>query len=193
MRVFNRFLAIALFLLILALAVGAAGIATGLLTVAAVDKVHFYEPFHRMLVDFHTSHPQETRVLKVAACGVIALLSFLLVLVELTPPRRERTLRLVKNQDGDVAIGYDTVRKVAELASTEVSGVQRARCRIARDQESLQVRCVAMIDRYANAEVAGGQVEAAIKQQLERTLGRPVQRVNVRVEAQPEKNRVRLK
>jgi len=193
MNVFNRLLAILFWLLVLGLSIGAVGIASGLLTVHTVDRVHFYAPLHQALVDFHTRRPQWAQTAKVAAAGAIAVVALLLVLLELRLPRRERTLRLVENQDGEVAIGYNTVRKVAELASMDVSGVQRARCQIARDKESLRVRCRATVDQYANAELVGGQVEAAIKQQLEQTLGRSVERVSVRIEPQSAKAPVRVR
>lgn len=193
MTIFNRLVAIIFLLIILALAVGAVGIATGLLTLHAVDRVHAYAPLHHALSDFHTSHPQETRVFKVAGAGAIGLITLLLLLREVTPPRRERLLHLVENRDGAVTIGYSTVRKIAEMASMDIPGVQRARCTIARDNESLRVQCHAAIDRYANAEVVGGQVEAAIKRQLEQTLSRPVERVTVRIEPQPANAQVRLR
>jgi hypothetical protein len=193
MNVLNRLLAIVILLLILAVAVGAIGIATGLLTLHTVDRVYTYPPLHHALSDFHTSHPAETRLLKIGVAGIVGVLALLLLLAELTPPRRERTLRLVENRDGEVSIGYHTLRKVAEVASGDVSGVSRATCRVAGSKEALRVRCVATIDRYANAEAVGAQVEAAIKQQLERTLGTAVERVAVRVEPQTAKAPARVR
>ena len=66
MNIFNRLLAILFFLLVAALAIGAVGIATGLITVDNVDRVHMYAPLHHALSDFHTSHPANTEVWKVA-------------------------------------------------------------------------------------------------------------------------------
>jgi uncharacterized alkaline shock family protein YloU len=193
MTIFNRLFSSVILLLLLALAVGAVGLATGLLTEHSVDRVHAYPPLHQALRDLSTAHTQQARILKVVVPGVVGLIALLLLFAELRPPGRERTLRLVENQDGEVAIGYNTVRKVAELASLDISGVQRARCQVTRDKESLRVRCRATVDQYANAAVVGGQVEAAIKQHLEQTLGRPVERVSVRIERQSAKAPVRVR
>ena len=184
MNAVNRLLAILFFLLVLALSVGAVGIASGLLTVHTVDQVHFYAPLHQALADFHTRRPQWAQPVKVAAAAATALIALLFLLLELRPPRRERSFRLLEDQGGEVTIRYDAVRKVAEQAALDVARVDSARCAVARHKESLQVRCRATIDRFTNAELVGGSVEQAIRQEVERTLGRPVERVIVRVEPQ---------
>ncbi|MDQ2743148.1 MAG: hypothetical protein M3Z66_12760 [Chloroflexota bacterium] len=156
MNVFIRLLAILFWLLILALSIGAVGIASGLLTVHTVDRVHFYAPLHQALADFHTRRPQWAQMAKVAAAAAIAVVALLLLLLELRPPRRERSFRLLEDQGGEVTIRYDTVRKLAEQAALDVAMVDLARCAVARHKESLQGRCRATIDRFANAELVGG-------------------------------------
>ncbi|MGI8825545.1 MAG: alkaline shock response membrane anchor protein AmaP [Chloroflexota bacterium] len=184
MNVFNRLLAIVFWLLVLAICIGVVGIASGLLTAHTVDRVHSYAPLHQALADFHTRRPQWAQVAKVAIGAAIGVIASLLLLLELTPARRERSFQLLEDQNGEVTIGYDTVRKVAEQAALDVAMVDSARCAVARRKESLQVRCRATIDRFANAEVVGGQIEEAIQRQVEQTVGRPVERVVVRVEPQ---------
>jgi hypothetical protein len=184
MNVFNRLLAIVFWLLVLALAVGAVGIASGLLTVHTVDRVHDYAPLHHALSDFHTPRPQWVQVAKVGGAAGLGVVAFLLILLELRPPRRERSFQLLEDAGGEVTIGYDTVRKVAEQAALDVANVDSARCAVTREKESLQVRCRATIDRFANTELVGGTIEQTIREQVERTLGRPVERVTVRVEPQ---------
>jgi uncharacterized alkaline shock family protein YloU len=184
MNIFNRLVAIVFWLLVLALSVGAVGIASGLLTVHTVDRVHDYAPLHRALADFHTPHPPWAQGVKVAGAAGLAVVAFLLVLLELRPPRRERSFPLSEDQGGEVAIKYETVRKVAEQAALEVASVDSARCTVTRHKASLQVRCRATIDRFANAELVGTAIEQTIREQVERMLGRPVERVVVRVEPQ---------
>ncbi|PZR97867.1 MAG: alkaline shock response membrane anchor protein AmaP [Chloroflexi bacterium] len=184
MNVFNRLLAILFWLLVLALSIAAVGIASGLLTVHTVDRAYFYVPLHQALVDFHTLRPQWAQMAKVAAAAAIALVALLLLMVKLRPPRLERSFQLLEDQGGEVTIGYDTVRKLAEQAALDVAMVDLAWCAIARHEESLQVRCRATIDRFANAGLVGGNIEHAIRRQVEQTLGRPVERVIVRVEPQ---------
>ncbi|GAC1643582.1 MAG: hypothetical protein NVS4B2_33270 [Chloroflexota bacterium] len=184
MNIVNRLLAIVFCLLVLALSLGAVGIASGLLTVHTVDRVHVYAPLHQALADFHTPRPQWAQIAKVAGAAGLAVIAFLLVLLELRPPRRDRSFQLLEDRGGEVRIGYDTVRKVAEQAALDVTSVESARCAVTRQKESLQVRCRATIDRFANAELVGGAVERTIRDQVEQTLGRPVERVIVRVEPQ---------
>ncbi len=184
MNVFNRFLAVLFWLLVLALSVVAVGVASGLLTVHTIDRVHAYAPLHQALADFHTPRPQWAQVAKVAGAGGTAVVAFLLLMLELRPSRRERSFRLSEDRGGEVTISYDTVRKVGEQAALDVAGVESARCAVTRQKESLQVRCRATIDRFADADLVGGNVEQTIREQVEQTLGRPVERVTVRVEPQ---------
>lgn len=184
MNIFNRLLAILVALLVLALSIGAIGIASGVLTVQAVDQVLFYPPLHHALSDFHAPAPQWSQGAKVAVAAGIAVIALALLLSELRPPRRERAFRLQEDQGGEVTISYPTVRKLAEQAALDVGLVDTARCAVSRHKDSLQVRCQATIDRFANAEEVGRNIEQAIRQQVEQTLGRSVERVNVRVEPQ---------
>lgn len=193
MNVFNRLLAIVFCLLVWALSVGAAGIASGLLTVHTVDLLHKYAPLHQALADFHSPRPQWAQAIKVAGAAALAVIAFLLILLELRPPRRERSFQLLEDGGGEVTIDYATVRKVAEQAALDVASVELARCAVNRRKESLQVRCRATIDRFANAELVGRTIERTIREQVEQTLGRPVERVTVRVEAQKADAPVRLR
>jgi hypothetical protein len=193
MNVFNRLLAIVFWLLILALSVGAVGIASGLLTVHTVDRVHDYAPLHHALADFHTPHPPWAQGVKVAGAAGLAVVALLLLLLELRPPHRERSFRLLEDQGGEVTIKYETVRKVAEQAALDVASVDSAHCTVTRQKASLQVRCRATIDRFANAELVGGSIEQSIREQVERTLGRPVERVTVRLEPQKADAPVRVR
>jgi hypothetical protein len=193
MNVFNRLLAIVFWLLVLALSVGAVGIASGLLTVHTVDRVHDYAPLHHALADFHTPHPQWAQIAKVAGAAGLAVVALVLVLLELRPPHRERSFQLLEDQGGEVTIKYTTLQKVAEQAALDVARVDSAQCTVKRQKATLQVRCRATIDRFANAELVGTAIEQTIREQVERTLGRPVERVVVRVEPQKADAPVRVR
>ena len=194
MNIFNRLLAIIFFLVVLALAIGTIGIVTGLMTVRAVDRVHYYAPVHRALSDLHAVHPQQpNQALVVLGAALVGVVCLLFLTFELKPPRRERRLLLEDSEDGAVTIGYKTMQKVAEQASLGVPGVDAADCAVSRQKEALTVRCKATIDRFANGEIVGSRVEDAIKRQLEQTLGLPVERVDVRVEPETASAPVRVR
>lgn len=184
MDVLNRLMASVILLVILLLALGALGIATGLLTVQAVDSVSSYGPLHLALKDFHTAHPTEALIRKVLVAAGTAILACLLLLSELTPPRSERSLRLEGEPGSEVIVARRAVGKIAEFASMSIAGVRRARCEIHHAKTALRVQCRIAIDRHANAKAIGSQVEEVIKQQLEQAPGRPVDQVSVWVELQ---------
>jgi hypothetical protein len=181
-NILNRVVAILLFLLVLALAVGTLGVVTGMLTASMVDAVRPYPPLHHALSDLAHLRPMNVQIITVAGAALTAVLMLFLLARELTPPRPERTVLLAQNQEGEVTIGYDTLRKVAEMAAVEVQRVAKARCTVTTRKGVLRVRCRATADPYSNAGAVGLAVEAAVRSQLEQTLGKPVEHVAVRVE-----------
>lgn len=182
MNILNRLVAILVFLLILALAIGTLGVMSGMLTASMVDTVCPYPPLHHALTDLAHLRPMNVQLITVAAAALSAVLMLFLLVRELTPPRPERTVLLAQDQEGEVTIGYDTLRKVAELASVGVQRVAAARCAVAMRKGVLRVRCRATADPFSNAGAVGQAVEAAIRSQLEQTLGKPVEHVAVRIE-----------
>lgn len=193
MNVLNRLIGILFFLIILILAIGTAGTITGLLTGHTVDQVYSYGPLHQSLNDLHHVQPHNTRIIAGAGAVLIAVLALLFLALELTPPRRERALTLSETIEGETTIGYDKLQKLAERASLDVAEVETAECSVRGDDGSVRVRCTATVNRFADATTVSAQVQAAIKQQLEHTLGRPVERVDVRTEPQRAGTRPRVR
>lgn len=192
MNIVNRLVAIVIFLLILALAIGAIAIATTLLAVSAVDQVYAYPPLHHALTDV-TALPRNIRTLITVVSVAVAILMLLLLRLELLIHRQERTLVLSEQQGGEVTIGLDTLRKVAEQASRDIPGIDGASCHVRAPQGILRVRCHATAIPFANAAAIGDQVETAVRERLEQTLGKPVEHVKVNVDLKQSGSAVQLR
>lgn len=184
MNVVNRLLALVFLLLLLALAVGTAGIVSDLLPVSAVDRVHFYGPLHQALTDLGHLRPMGSQIIVAGGAVLAALLSLVLLALELRPPRRERTLTLTEDQEGRVAIDYAAVRGAAERASLDVAGVEGARCRVGTRKGQLRLSCRVTVGPFAPASAIGVAVESAVRDRLQEMLAQPVEQVQVQVDLQ---------
>lgn len=192
MTIVNRLLAIILVLLILAAAVGTIAIASTVLPVSKVDQVLSYPPLHQALSDLANLQPQGTQILTIVVAAVAGVLMLVLLVIELRPPHRERRYLVSQSHDGEVSIDYGTLRKVAEGAASSVIDVNEAHCSLDRRQEALRVRCHVTAAPFTEAASIGRQVEAAIRDQLQETLGKPVEHVTVRVDVAPAGTPIRV-
>ena len=188
MNVFNRILGIVVLLVVLGASAGTVAVATGLLPVSSIDKVYLYPPAHQALTDLAHLHPATTQGIVVGSAVIVGVASSLLLVAELRPPRRERSLLLSQDRDGEVKIGYDTLRKVAEEVSLNAQDVNRAHCRVGTRKRELWVRCAVTADPFADADGVGKEVESSVKERLEHTIGKTIEHVGVKVDlAKPER------
>ena len=193
MNIFNRILALLFLLLLLALAVGIFGLNVGLLSASAFGRASQYAPLHHALGDLGHLHPQIAKITTVAVAVVVAILAAFLLALEVRPPRREKELILSRDRQGEVAIGYSTLRKIAEKVSLGEADVSRARCRVSSRKESLWVKCDVTADPFADANHVGTEIETTLRNRLEHTVGKPVEHIRVKVELAEPGDRVRVR
>jgi hypothetical protein len=193
LNVFNRILGIVVLLLVLAASAGTIAVAAGLLTVSTVDRIYLYRPAHQALTDLAHLHPAMTQEIVVGAAAIAVIASLLLLIAELRPPRRERSLLLSQDRNGEVKIGYDTLRKVAEEVSMRAQDVNKARCRVGTRKQALCVRCAVTADPFADADGVGKEVESSVKERLEHTIGKTIKHVGVKVDLAKPGTRVRVR
>lgn len=193
MNIFNRILALLVLLLVLALAVGTFALTTGLVAAREFWRVSHYAPLHRALRDLGHLHPQTAQVITSAVAAVVAILVVVFLATEVRPRRPEKELILSRNREGEVVIGYRTLRTVAEKVALGEADVSRARCRVSSHKDSLLVRCDVTADPFANADNVGTAVETALRDRLEHTVGKPVEHIRVKVELAEPGDRVRVR
>jgi hypothetical protein len=193
LNAFNRILGIVVLLLVLVASAGTIAVATGLLAVSTIDKIYLYPPARQALTDLAHLHPAMTQAIVVAAAVIAGIAALLLLLAEVRPPRRERSLLLSQDRDGEVKIGYDTLRKVAEEVSLSAQDVNRAHCRVGTRKRELWVRCAVTADPFADADGVGKEVESSVKERLEHTIGKTIKHVGVKVDLAKPGTRVRVR
>lgn len=187
MNVLNRVLALLLLLELLATALAAAGLATGVLAVSHVRQAWPYAPVEAIAHNVSKLGPNRTPPV-VAGALVVAVLALVLLVRELMPPpRRARTLLLPKGGQGKTEVAYGTLDELAEHSAEGVPGIERARARVNPARETLRVRCQAVVSPYAELATAGPAVEQRVKEHLERLTGVPVREVRMRATVQNER------
>ncbi len=186
-NVLNRLQALLLELVVLAAALVAAGLATGVLAVSRVHQVWPYAPVEAIAHDVAKLGPIRTPY-TVAVALIVALLALLLLVRELSPPpRRARTLLLPKGGQGRTEVSYSALDDLAAHSAESVAGIERVRARVDPGREALTVRCRALISPYAELSAAGPAIEHTVKERLERLTGMPVREVRVRATLQDDR------
>ncbi len=192
MNILNRLLAIVLLLIVLVGAAGTVAVVSTALSVSTVDQVLTYAPLHTALTDLQHVRPHMSQLLTVAIAAAVGLLALVLLVLELRAPHRERRYVVNQSRDGDVSLGYGTLRKIADGAARSVVDVNQARCDIDRRQKNLRVRCRITAAPFSEAGAVGQRVETAVRDQLETSLGNPVEHVTVTVDVAPAGTPVRV-
>jgi len=207
MRILNRLLALLLLLLLLAAALMTLGLVTGALTAAQVHQLWPYAPVRAIArdvallnVDTYQGAPlgpfgPGTAVgpFVVGGAVVVALLTVLGIVRELTPPpRRARTL-VLRGEGGDAPgyteIAYDALDELAAYTARGVAGIERARARVDPKSGTLDVRCRAVVSPFVDLAATGPEVERAVVERLGHATGLPVRTVRVRAVVQEERAR----
>ena len=172
----------------LASSVGTIAVATTVLAVTRVATVVHYTPADRALTDL-----AHTQAFVAAGAAIVGIVALVLLIAELLPPRREKSLLLSQDRDGEVKIGFDTLRKVAEEVSLSAQDVNKVSCRVGRRKQGLWVRCAITADPFADADGVGKEVEASVRERLEHTIGRSIEHVGVKVDLAKPGARVRVR
>ena len=189
MNVLNRLLGLLFLLLVLAAALATIVLVTGLLTVPDVRQVWAYGPV--VTISHDVGHlGAERRPWVLGGAIVAALIAFILLGRELTPPpRRARVLVLPGRGPGRTEVPYSALDELAEYSAREVSGIERVRARVEPRRRALAVRCRALVSPYADLATAGPELQRTIADRLQHVTGLPVQTVRVRTTVQEQRAR----
>ena len=190
MNVVNRLLGLLFLLLVLAAALATIGLVTDLLTVPDVRRVWAYGPV--VTITHDVGHLGTDRWPWVLGGAIVAgLIAFILLVRELTPPRRRaRVLVLPGKGPGRTEVPYSALDELAERSAREVSGVERARARVELRRRALLVRCRALVSPYVDLATTAQELQRTIAERLQHVTGLPVQ---VRTTVQEERPRRRVR
>jgi uncharacterized alkaline shock family protein YloU len=125
---------------------------------------------------------------------LLALAGLALIVVELLPGRREDPSYVVRKDGlGTVTVARKSVRQVAQYEAAQIPGVRAVRPEVRNGADGIHITAHASLAPDTVEPAVGEQLQANIKEAVQRHLGLPVAEVQVhtQVEALDTSRRVR--
>lgn len=185
MNAFNRVVVILLALLVL---VGA--VLVLLITFGAVVPTQFLPGAYAetavglWLTSFARMQPTPT-VITAAVAVVLIGACLLLLIAELRPERRTRTITVREDGLGIVTVRAESVRDLIAYTTANMPEVLQLQPEIDATSRGLQIRCRAALSPEANIPEVSGELQSRIKQAVEQHLGMKVANVAVMAQLEP--------
>lgn len=180
MKILNRVLAIVFALLLLA--------AAALVLIVSVRLVSPQQIGIPLLSDVlapfaELQPPEQWWALGVAA--VLLVLALILLVAELTPPKRDPRVTVKEDELGRVTVSQSSLRKLANREAAQVPGVLESDSELDQSKQGFEVRSRVSIDPASDVPQLAEQVRERVKAALERHLGREVKEVTVSAQLEP--------
>jgi uncharacterized alkaline shock family protein YloU len=175
-NIFNRVLAVALLLFFALVGVMALGALIGFQLNLPGAVFHFLRGELSPLSSFDTWHKS------LAGFITVVCICFLLLLVglELRRPRNESPIVLSTNEYGVVSVSRQSAERLGEWIGSSVGAVQSMRCTVRSRRKGLRVRCEPVLTLGASLDDNSSEIQNAVKNGLEKSLGIPVYEVIVK-------------
>lgn len=173
MRGFNRAVATLLILAILA-----AALITLLVSIGVSDPAR-YGFFSQPLQRLAEAGGAEAATIVVGSI-VIALLMLVVLRFELAPNRHGSSLLVSSGNGGVTTIDEGSVRILSEKVALTVRDLRGVRCGVRERQGGLIITCLAAVALGSNIPEVSSQVQAKVKEAVEKLTGLPVVSVNVK-------------
>jgi hypothetical protein len=181
--IFNRVLIIVLSLALL-IAAGAV-----LLTALGVLQPVQVAPLGRWFVERLIPFTELETTLwnwTVVICLALMVVAVLLLILELGARSREgRRITLKNDSSGRVTVALDGLRELTEREAVQVTGVNRARARVAEDTNGLRIACNVSVDPAISVPDMTQELRERIKAAIEHHVGLPVKQVSVDANVAP--------
>jgi hypothetical protein len=188
MNVFNRIVMLLLSAALLAFGIIGLLLIGGLIAPAAVSPNGVLLRQWRFFTQLNTADATTAAIV----CAVLALVGFILLILELLPRRREPAQFLVRQDgQGKVTVARSSVRDLVQFEAAAVPGVMETRQAVDGGRKGLRVRVRASIAPEAEAPKVGETLQERVQTAIQRHIGLPVAEVQVATQIEPFEHRGR--
>ena len=185
MNAFNRVVMILLVLLALFGAVLVLLITFGAVAPAQLLPGAYAETGVGMwLASFTRMPPTETLITTVVALALI-IVGLLLLIAELRPERRTRTITVREDGLGIVTVRAESVRDLIAYTTAGMPEVLQVQPEVDSTKSGLKIRCRAALSPEANIPQVSAELQSRIQQAVEQHLGMKVANVAVMAQLEP--------
>jgi hypothetical protein len=189
-NVFNRILLLVLGALALVGGVIALLLVTQVIHPADVSPGEFLKDFWQGIANLAGA----AATAAVIGAILLAVAGLALIVIELLPPPREEQTYVVRKDGlGTVTVARKSVRQVVLYEAAQIDGVREVRPEVSNGSDGLHIVAHASLAPDTEAPTVGEQLQANIKEAVQRHLGLPVAEVQIhtQVEALDTRRRVR--
>ncbi len=185
MNAFNRVVVILLALLLLFGAV-----LVLLITFGAVAPAQFLPGAYAetamglWLTSFARMPPTET-LITTAVALVLIVVGLMLLIAEIRPERRTRTITVREDGLGIVTVRAESVRDLIAYTTARMPEVLQTQSEIDSTRSGLKIRCRAALSPEANIPQVSAELQSCVKQAVEQHLGMKVANVAVMAQLEP--------
>lgn len=185
MNIFNRLIVI---LVDLALIIGAVLIL--LITFGAVQPAQVLPGglagslVGQWLTSFTMMQPDATLITTISAI-VIILVGLLLLIYELRPTPRQRTITIRNDGLGNVTVRTESVRDLILYTAAQIPDVLQVQPHVKTTSQGLHVHCRTAVTPDASIPQVGAEMQARIKSAVEQHLGLKVADVVIQAQLEP--------
>jgi hypothetical protein len=179
MNIFNRILAVILFLAFIAAA------AVSIMILANYGPTIPSSIFSQQ-VAYLQGLSGWYRVAAYAAAGALIVLMAYLIFLEFTAGRPEKTLLLSSNDQGTIFVNKNTVEKFAEKVGRQESAqVKDMHCHVKQKRQGILIDCLPTLRLGTNMKSVNPRIQTRVKETVQDLLGLPVLNVKVRARYEP--------
>jgi hypothetical protein len=179
MNVFNRVVAIILFLAFIAAA------AVSIITLAGYILTIPGSILNQQVAFLRSLSGWERAAAIAAAVAFIAFIAYLIWL-EFTVGHPEKTLLLNSNDQGTIYVNRNTVEKFAEkIGRQESAQVTEIHCHVKQKRKGILIDCVPTLRLGTNMNSVNPRIQSRVKETVQNLLGLPVIDVKIRARYEP--------
>ena len=136
------------------------------------------------LASFARMSPTET-LITTAVALVLIVVGLLLLIAEMRPERRTRTITVREDGLGIVTVRAASVRDLISYTTTHMPEVLQIQPEIDSTRSGLHIRCRAAFSPEANIPQVSAELQSRVKQAVEQHLGMKVANVAVMAQLEP--------
>ena len=115
----------------------------------------------------------------IAVAVVIALISIIVLLIELALPRQPAPLLISSSEEGITTINQESVCILAEKTAADVQNVRDVHCSVGEKVGGLVISCQARVSMASNVPEVCAELQGKVKDTVEKLTGLPVAQINV--------------
>ena len=185
MNAFNRVVVILLALLLLFGAVLVLLITFGAVAPAQFLPGAYAETAVGLWLASFARMPATETLITTAVALVLIVVGLMLLIAEMRPERRTRTITVREDGLGIVTVRAESVRDLIAYTTARMPEVLQIQPEIDSTRSGLQIRCRAALSPEANIPQVSAELQSRVKQAVEQHLGMKVANVAVMAQLEP--------